>query len=300
MSRRLPPLNSLRAFEATARLGSFSKAADEIFVTHGAVSRAVRQLEDDLGQQLFRRTTRSVTLTATGQVYAVEVRTILDRLARATARARAQSGEGALNISTLDSFASKWLLPRLRNFRRLHPDIDVRISSDDYLVDFINDDIDLALRYGPGNYEGLEADFIMDEDLFPVCSPQLLRGPHPLKEPQDLKHHALIHDVFVVDWQMWLKAAGVDDVDATRGASYESSDIGIMAAVQGDGVALGRSQLVEDDIAAGRLVRPFDLALSAGYSYYVVYPPGALETPKISAFRDWIIEEAGAPSRTVT
>ena len=300
MSGRLPPMNALRAFEAAARLGSFSRAADEIFVTHGAVSRAVRQLEDFLGQKLFRRTTRSVTLTTTGEVYALEIRSILDRLARATSQAMEQGAEGAINVSTLDSFASKWLLPRLRGFRRRHPGIDVRLSTADHLVDFVNDDIDLALRYGPGNYEGLEADFIMDEDLSPVCSPELLEGPHPLRIPDDLRHHALIHDVFVVDWKMWLTAAGVEDIDATRGASYESSDLGIMAAIQGDGVALGRSQLVEDDIAAGRLVRPFDLALSAGYSYYVVYPPGALEIPKLRAFRDWIIAEARSPSEPVT
>lgn len=288
---RLPPLNALRAFEAAARHASFSRAADEIHVTHGAVSRAVRQLEDDLGQPLFRRTTRSVTLTTTGEVYAQEVRAILGRLARATLRARAQGGEGAINLSTLDSFASKWLLPRLRNFRALHPDIDVRLTTADHLVDFVNDDIDIALRYGPGQYPGLECDFLMAEDLFPVCSPDLLSGPHPLERPEDLVHHALIHDVFHLDWKMWLAAAGVEHVDATRGASYESSDLGVMAAVQGDGVALGRSKLVEDDIAAGRLVRPFELALEGNYAYHVVYPPGALETPKIRAFRDWIIAE---------
>lgn len=296
MIRRLPPLNALRSFEAAARLGSFSKAADEIFVTHGAVSRAVRQLEDDLGQPLFRRTTRSVTLTATGEAYAQEVRSILNRLSRATERARAQGEEGALNISTLDSFASMWLLPRLRGFRKSHPKIDVRLSTAWELVNFVNDQIDIALRYGTGQYENLEADFLMDEDLFPVCSPELLKGPHPLVNPQDLQHHELIHEVFIVDWKMWLTAAGIENVDVTRGASYVSSDLAIKAAIQGDGVALGRSKLIEDDIVAGRLVRPFDLSISPSYAYYAVYPPGALETPKIRAFRDWIIAEARSVS----
>ena len=300
MIPRLPPLNALRAFEAAARLGSFSKAADAIFVTHGAVSRAVRQLEDDLGQPLFRRTTRSVTLTATGETYAHEVRSILNRLSRATERARAQGEEGALNISTLDSFASMWLLPRLRGFRKSHPGIDVRLSTAWELVNFVNDDIDIALRYGTGQYENLEADFLMDEDLFPVCSPELFKGPHPLIIPQDLQHHELIHDVFIVDWKMWLTAAGIENIDATRGASYESSDLAIRAAIQGDGVALGRSKLVEDDIMAGRLIRPFDLSLSPSYAYYAVYPPGALETPKIRAFRDWIIAEARSVSGPAT
>jgi LysR family glycine cleavage system transcriptional activator len=296
MARKLPPLNALRAFDAAARLGSFSKAADEIFVTHGAVSRAVRKLEDDLGQPLFRRTTRSVTLTATGEAYAHEVRSILDRLSRATDRARAQGEAGALNVSTLDSFASMWLLPRLRRFRQSHPGIDVRLSTAWHLVDFVNDDIDIALRYGMGRYENLVADFLMDEDLFPVCSPELLKGPHPLVNPQDLQHHELIHDDFLIDWKMWLTAAGIEDVDATRGASYEASDLAIMAAIQGDGVALGRSKLVEDDIVAGRLVKPFDLSLSPSYAYYAVYPPGALETPRIRVFRDWIIAEARSAS----
>ena len=239
-------------------------------------------------------------LTASGEAYAREVRDILDRLARATDRARVSASETALTVTTLDSFASKWLLPRLRHFRDAHPGIDVRLSTSDHLIDLVRDDFDLALRYGRGDYEGLEADFIMDEDLFPVCSPALLEGAHPLKRPEDLKHHALIHDEFVVDWKMWLTAAGIDDIDATRGASYESSDLGIMAAVQGDGVALGRSKLVADDLAAGRLVRPFDLALPAGYAYYVVYPPGALEAPKIRAFRDWILAEAHSQSDPVT
>ena len=189
MFRNLPPLNTLRAFEAAARHESFSKAADEISVTHGAVSRAVRQLEDNLGQQLFRRTTRSVTLTATGTIYVQEVRTALDRLLRATLRARAQGTTGALNVSTMDSFAGKWLLPRLYEFRRANPEIDVRLSTSEDLADFVHDDIDIALRYGRGRYPGLETDFLMDEDLTPVCSPALLEGPHGLKRPEDLKHH---------------------------------------------------------------------------------------------------------------
>jgi len=293
MFRNLPPLNTLRAFEAAARHESFSKAADEISVTHGAVSRAVRQLEDNLGQQLFRRTTRSVTLTATGTVYVQEVRTALDRLLRATLRARSQGATGALNVSTMDSFAGKWLLPRLYEFRQANPEIDVRLSTSELLADFVHDDIDIALRYGRGRYPGLETDFLMDEDLTPVCSPALLEGPHALKRPEDLIHHTLIHDVFFIDWQAWLKAAGVDGIDVTRGPSYQSSDLGIQAAVQGEGVALGRSALYEHDLAAGRLVRPFDLSISADYDYYLVYPPGALENPKTKAFRDWVLEQAG-------
>ncbi len=292
MLRRLPPMNALRAFEAAARHESFSKAADELFVTHGAVSRAVRQLEDELGQTLFRRTTRSVKLTGSGEAYAEEVRAVLDRLWRATERARLQTTAGALMVSALDSFASKWLLPKLHDFRAHFPDIDVRLSTSDGLVDFIHDDIDIAVRYGQGTYANLKSDYLMGEDLYPVCSPALLEGDKPLRCPDDLRHHSLIHDVFFVDWKMWLTAAGIENTDALRGPTYESSDLCVQAAVQGDGVALGRSALVEDDIAAGRLVRPFDLQLSALYAYYVVYPQGALENPKAAAFRDWIIAQA--------
>jgi LysR family glycine cleavage system transcriptional activator len=285
-------MNALRAFEAAARLENFSRAADEIFVTHGAVSRAVRQLEADLGQPLFRRTTRSVRLTATGEAYAQEVRSVLERLNRATEQARAKSMTGALTVSTLDSFAGKWLLPRMSHFREVCPDIDLRLSTSDGLVDFVREDIDIAVRYGLGDYPHLQSEFLMGEDLFPVCSPALLAGPHALTCPDDLHHHQLIHDDFHIDWKMWLTAAGVANVETLRGPTYHSSDLGIRAALQGDGVALGRSALVEDDIAAGRLVRPFELTLAANHAYYVVYPPGALENPKVGAFRDWIIDQA--------
>jgi LysR family glycine cleavage system transcriptional activator len=294
MYQRLPPLNALRAFEAAVRHESFSRAADELFVTHGAVSRAIRQLEEDLGQPLFRRTTRSVTPTAAGEAYAVEVRAVLDRLMRATLQARAHSTAGALTVSTLDSFAGKWLLPRLQDFRHRQPDIDVRLSTSEALADFIHDDIDIAIRYGNGNYAGLKSDFLLGEEMFPVCSPKLLEGPHPLKCPDDLVHHPLIHDVFHIDWKMWLRAAGIDFEEPLRGPTYPTSHYGIQAAIQGDGVALGRSALVADDLAAGRLVQPFVLALAADHAYYVVYPPQALENPKICAFRDWLLAQVGA------
>ncbi len=291
MNRRLPPLNTLRSFEAAARQLSFSKAADELHVTHGAVSRAIRHLEDHLGVQLFQRLTRAVRLTPMGSSYAAAVRDTLDRLAAATSALADEESHGVLSISTLDSFAAKWLVPRLFRFRRAHGDIDVRLATSEKLADFVNDGIDLAIRYGRGRYPGLTAELLMKEELFPVCSPELLNGPQPLSEPAHLKHHTLIHDDFQVDWAMWIRTAGVDGVDPHRGPRFQSSEHAVQAAVQGDGVALGRSALVADDLRAGRLVRPFTMSLPADLAYYLVYPPKALERSKVRVFRDWLCEE---------
>jgi LysR family transcriptional regulator, glycine cleavage system transcriptional activator len=291
MSRQLPPLTTVRSFEAAARLLSFSKAADELHVTHGAVSRAVRHLEDHVGVKLFKRSVRAVNLTPTGASYARSVRDALDRLAAATAVIMDQHSTGVLNISTLDSFAAKWLIPRLFRFRQAHGDIEVRLSTSVKLADFVNDGIDIAIRYGSGRYPGVKAELLMREEVFPVCSPMLLKGAYPLKSAADLKHHTLIHDAFEIDWAMWLKTAGVEGVDPYRGPRFESSDHAVQAAVQGEGVVLGRSALVADDLRAGRLVRPFSMSLPADLAYYVAYPAQTAQRPKVQAFRDWLVEE---------
>jgi LysR family transcriptional regulator, glycine cleavage system transcriptional activator len=294
VARRLPPLNALRAFEAAARLLSFSKAADELHITHGAVSRAIRQLESDLGIHLFQRTTRSVKLTPTGASYAREVRDVLDHLAAATVAATGPQSSGLLNLSTVDSLAAKWLVPRLFRFRRAHPEIDVRLSTSERLVDFVNDGMDIAIRYGQGRYPGLQSELLVEEDLSPVCSPSLLEGPHPLRTPADLKYHTLIHDDFHIDWAMWLRTAGITDIDPHRGPRFYSSEHAVQAAVLGEGVILGRSALVADDLASGRLIRPFTIRLPAGLAYYVVYPARSLRRPSVKIFRDWLLAEAAA------
>jgi LysR family glycine cleavage system transcriptional activator len=290
--RKLPPLTTLRSFEAAARLLSFSRAADELNVTHGAVSRAIRHLEDDLGLPLFTRGTRLVQLTPAGASYAIAVRDTLDRLAAATVAIRDQLSQGVLNVTTLDSFASKWLLPRLYRFRREHPDIDGRLTSSPKLADFVNDGIDIAIRYGRGRYPRLTAELLLREELAPVSSPSLLQGPQPLNRPEDLKYHTLIHDDFEIDWATWLRSAGVEGVDAHRGPRFESSVHAVQAAVQGEGIVLGRSALIADDLQEGRLVRLFNLSLPSDLAYYVVYPPQSLARPKVRAFRDWLFAEA--------
>ena len=288
--RRLPPLNALPSFEAAARHLSFSRAADELHVTHGAVSRAVRNLEDHLGVQLMIRATRSVRLTPIGASYSAEVRDVLEHLAAATSAATGQSS-GIVSVSTIDSFAARWLMPRLSRFRRAHNDVDVRVAMSERLTDFVSDGIDIAIRCGGGQYPGLSSELLMKEDHFPVCSPKLLEGPYPLRTPADLAHHTLLHDVFTVDWAIWLHNAGIDNVDPHRGPTFLSSDHAIQAAVRGEGVVLGRSALIADDLAAGRLVRPFELSLPASFAYHVVYPPRALQRPNVKAFRDWLMAE---------
>lgn len=291
MRRRLPPLNSLPSFEATARLLSFSRAADELGVTHGAISRAVRNLEDQLGVQLMVRATRSVRLTPAGMAFAAEVADVLERLAAAASAATGQSSS-IVNVSTIDSFAAKWLMPRLPSFRLLRGDIDVRVSMSERLADFVTDGIDLAIRCGGGRYPGLTSELLMTEEHYPVCSPKLLHGRPLLKSPADLVHHTLLHDVFTVDWAIWLRSAGMEPTQSRQGPTFLSSDHAIQAAIRGEGVVLGRSALIADELSAGRLVRPFTLSIPANFAYYAVYPARALKRAGVKAFRDWLIAEA--------
>ena len=294
MPRRLPPLTTLPAFDAAARHLSFTKAAAELHVTHGAVSRAIRNLEEQLGTRLFERGTRSVQLTSEGAAYAAEIGAALDRIGAATIVASAPKSAGVLNVSTSDGFAGRWLVPRLHRFHRANRDIDVRLSTSGTFSDFIRDGIDIAIRYGAGGYEGVISEFLAEEEVSPVCSPELLQGEHALRTPNDLKHQRLIHDNFRIDWATWLRAAGLDDINPDNGVRYESAAYAVEAAVHGEGVLLGRSALVSADLAAGRLVRPFDLALKSRWNYYVVYPDGALRQRKVRAFRDWLFSEMAA------
>jgi LysR family glycine cleavage system transcriptional activator len=293
MSRRLPPLNALPDFEAAARHLSFTKAAEELNVTHGAVSRQVKSLEEYLGVPLFRRLNRALRLTNEGQRYAQSVRELLDALAETTRRLRRTKETRGLTVSTTYSFTS-WLVPRLGRFRAAHPDIDVRLQANDQLVDFARDNVDLAIRYGRGQYPGLVTERLIDDDYAPVASPALLKGRHPLKKPTDLRNHVLLHEEMnEVDWRMWLMAAGVDGIGASRGPIFSHSNMAIQAAIRGEGVALGRTPLIQEELAAGQLVRLFDLRLKAEMAYYVACPARALERPAVRAFRDWLLAEAG-------
>ncbi len=286
--RRLPPLNALRAFEAAARHLSFTRAADELSVTQAAVSHQVKQLEEWLGVPLFRRRPRAVLLTESGQAYLPPVREALDGLATATRRLLERQSAGVLNVSIPPSFAANWFVPRLGAFRAANPEIDVRLNATDDLVDFAHDDIDVSIRYGLGDWDGVEYEHFMDEEMFPVCAPALLARGKPLRRPDDLRHYTLLHDDMRENWPMWLRAAGARQVDPTRGPTFNLSSLVLAAAIDGQGVALGRSSLMERDLAAGRLVRPFALALPAHFAFYVVYPPRSGDIPKVRALISWL------------
>ena len=291
MSRRLPPLNALRAFEAAARHLSFTQAAEELNVTQAAVSHQIRGLEDWLGFPLFRRLSRALVLTEAGQLLFPEVREAMDILTTAVNRVQRQDSEGVLTVTTMDSFAQSWLVPRLGRFRQSHPDIDVRLVMADRMVDLAREGVDVAVRYGRGSWPGLTVSLLRTEELFPVCAPELLENGPPLKEPRDLAHFTLLHDEMPVDWRDWLAAAGCDEVNAERGPGYSHSNLVLLAARAGEGVALGRSVMVADDLAAGRLVRLFDFALPAPQAYYLACVEGEEDRPKIRAFREWLSGE---------
>ena len=299
MSRRLPPLNSLRAFEAAARHLSFKKAAEELHVTPAAISQQVRQLEDHCGVELFRRLTRALRLTEAGQAALPPLRDGFDKLAEATDAMRAEGRAGVLTVSVAPSFGAKWLVPRLDRFRAAHPEYDVRIDASDALASFAGDGVDVALRYGRGHYRGLKAECVMAEVAFPVASPRLVAEGPPLRRPLDLRHHTLLHvqwkmeDDTLPNWRMWLKAAGVEGVDPERGPRFTIESMAVEAAIAGQGVALASGALVEADLAAGRLVRPFPPSggEATAFSYYLVYPEARAGDPKVRAFRDWVRAE---------
>lgn len=293
MYKRVPPLRALRAFEASARLLSFTKASEELYVTQAAVSLQVKQLEELLEVQLFRRGARSLELTDEGMAFLEDVREALTLLENATARISRRHRQGQLNVSVTPSFAAKWLVPRLKRFQQDNPDIDVRISATEWLVDFDKDTMDIAIRYGNGQWAGLKADLLMHENVFPVCSPKLAAGEHPLKSPKDLVHHTLLHDDFSrEDWRQWLMAAVLNDIDPDKGISFSHTALMLEAAANSGGVALGRTPLVDHDLESGRLVRPFDQELPSDFAYYIITPDQSQLSPAVLAFHNWLLKEA--------
>ncbi|MBM3643169.1 MAG: transcriptional regulator GcvA [Alphaproteobacteria bacterium] len=298
MKRSLPPLNGLRAFEAAARHMSFTEAAHELSVTQAAISHQVRGLEQRLGLRLFVRRNRSLLLSEAGQAYLPPVRAAFDQLHEATEKLLNKDKGGALTVTTTASFATKWLVPRLGGFQRAHPEIDVRIATGTGLVDFAREDVDIGIRYGRGQWPALVAERLVAEDVMPVCAPSLLKGPNALRKPADLKRATLLHiGTFPDDWQVWLTAAGVKGVDATRGVTFDLALAAYQAAMDGLGVALGRQPLVAPDLKAGRLVMPFDFKMSTELAYYLVYPTDAIRRRKIKAFRDWLVPLAQTEMR---
>jgi LysR family glycine cleavage system transcriptional activator len=298
MARRIAPLNALRAFEAAARHLSFTKAAEELHVTPAAISHQIKTLEEYCGAPLFRRLTRALLLTDQGQAALPVLREGFDMLAAASQQMARTLEDHVLTVSAAPSIAAKWLVTRLERFRLKHPEIDVRLDTSDRLTDFARDGVDMVIRYGAGNYPGLHAEPLFPTAVFPVCSPELLKGPRPLKEPNDLANHTLLHvdwssqTVTWPVWRMWLLAAGAEGVDPERGPRFNDAGLILQTAIAGQGVALAADVLAADDLAAGRLVRPFELSVPVDFGYHIVFPEENVDVPKVADFAAWLHEEA--------
>lgn len=297
MLRRLPSLNALKAFEAAARHESFTKAADELSVTQGAVSHQVKALEAELGLRLFNRERQRLVITDAGRSYLEVVRDAFDRLAVGTHRVLQLQQSGVLTVTTSPNFASKWLVHRLGRFVEAHPDIDLRVSASLQHVDFAQEDIDLAIRHGDGQWPGLHVTRLCAEELFPICSAKFMRGRGALRSPPDLARHTLLHVNNRRDWGKWLEAMQIAGIDSERGPIFNQASMAIDAAIDGQGVALARTALVAWDLCAGRLMRPFAFTLKAPYAYWIVCPKSTANLPKITTFRDWLLAEAAEDAR---
>jgi len=298
---RLPPLAALRAFEAAARHLSFTRAAEELGVTPGAVSQQIRILEEASGAPLFRRTGRQVLLTETGEAAFRPLRQAFELMAESAHLMRSPSRRDRLMISCAPSFAAKWLAQRLERFQARHPEAEVWVSADFALTDFHASDTDLAIRYGRGGYEGLRFEKILGEAVLPVCSPALLADGRPLRTPKDLAGHVLLHDEgpeddpAAPDWKSWLAARRASGVDATRGLRFNQSSLVVEAAAAGRGVALAKRAIAAGDLAAGRLVAPFaDGTDDTDFSYWIVWPKWRTPSKLARAFIQWLKSEAAS------
>ncbi len=295
-------LNALRAFEASARHQSFSAAAAELNVTPAAVGQLVRSLEDTLGRPLFHRATSGrVRLIATeaAEHALPDIRAGFDRLSLGLERLKEGTTSGVLTVTVSPAFAAKWLLPRIESFHAAWPDMDVRLDTNLRVVDFVAQRIDIGVRYGAGHWQGLMAEKLMEEEVYPVCSPSLLADHKRLKSPEDLARETLIHDQSMDDrsdfptWTAWVEKAGVSCVATARGLQINNSAAVLQAAIDGQGVALARSVMAHDDVAAGRLIRLFpEIKFQSALAYYVVYREECGTLPKLKAFRDWLFEIA--------
>src|SRR5216684_2231407 len=285
-----PSLAALRAFETAARTMSFTGAALELNQTQGAISHQVNTLEARLGVKLFERHAHGLKLTEAGGRYLPLVRDSLERLRTAEDLVRLER-PSVLTVTVSPNFASKWLVPRLGGFSVTHPNLDLRISASLQHVDFSREDIDLAVRHGTGDWPELHVTRLCAEELFPACSPSLLRNGPPIRSPADLIGHVLIHDRSREHWRAWLAAFGVECPASERGPVFDQTALAIDAALAGQGIALARTALASLDLIAGRLVRPLEEAMPAEFSYWIVCRKAVADTPKISQFRSWLIEQ---------
>jgi len=314
MSKSLPSLNSLRAFEAAARHLSFTRAAEELHVTPAAVSQLIKSLEDHIGVALFHRLTRGLALTDAGLAGLPQLQKAFCMLSKGVDVMRGSLESDLLAVQSAPSFAAKWLLTRLPRFSAAHPEVDLRIAGSLEQIDsrardvdardtFRSGEVQIGIRFGTGEYTGCRVDPLLRIALVPLCSPALLTGEQPLRVPADLRHHTLLHDETPAEalpqWDTWLSAAGVDNVSPARGPHYNSTQLVLQAAMEGQGVALGIDVLAADDVEAGRLVVPFDVHLPVESAYYMVTLEETADLARIAAFREWILAEASGFRKTL-
>ncbi|WP_052121526.1 transcriptional regulator GcvA [Inquilinus limosus] len=296
MAWRLPPLNALRAFEAAGRYVSFTRAAEELHVTPGAISRQIKLLEDFLGVELFDRTHRDLRMTDASRAYVGALTDVFERADNATKRLLNAHRERSLRIQSAMTFTLRWLMPRLPLFHKMYPTRELHLTTmlaplpTHYLV---TGEVDVAIQQGRGDWDGVISHRLAGSELIPVCSPALLRADPPLREYNDLSRHTLLHSLARPDdWQDWLAAAGATDVDPARGLRFESSSLAYQAAIEGIGIAIGQMALVIEDLETGRLVPAFDFILQNGNAYHLMYYEHAAKNPRLVEFRDWILGEA--------
>ena len=306
MAYKLPSLNSLRAFEAAARLLSFQKAAEELFVTPSALSYQIRQLEEYVEQPLFNRLNRAVTLTEAGLRLYPGVHDGFESFQLAVRSLARNTQINVLVVSSGPAFAAKWLAPRVYRFVDEHPDIELRIAASLKLSDFNTDEVDVALRFGEGNYPGLFVEPLFDEIALPLVSPDVIERFGGKFGVEELAQVTLLHDDStnflsdVVDWTNWLEQEGLSHIDGTKGPRFNHADHGLDAAVDGAGIVLGRLSLAMRDIRSGRLVAPFDTYVKATAGFHFVVPPGSMDLPHVATFYEWLRAEADAETQEVS
>jgi LysR family glycine cleavage system transcriptional activator len=294
MAPKLPPLNALRAFEATARHLSVKHAADELCVTPGAVSQMLKALELHLGVKLFRRVNRGIFLTDAGQGYLPPVRNAFRQIADASRRVAVSADTGVLTVSVTPFFAAAWLVPRLKDFQDAHPDIDLQVVTSNALVDFARDGVDVAVRHGLGRYPGLYSERVVAVEIVPVAAPTLVARLGKPTSAAEMTRWPHVHDADRKGWHLWFQAQGIDEIGPPRGPAFDDSGLLLKAVLAGQGAGLLPAAMVALELAEGRLVKLADVVLLDEFAYYLVYPQSSRERPKVAAFRAWILNAAAA------
>jgi len=299
MVRRLPPLNSLKSFEAAGRRLSFTRAAQERNVTQAAVSHQIKVIEEYLGVTLFVRTPRKLVLTEQGKTLLPDVIEAFDKVSNAIGAIKQEPSSKMISVRLAPSFAAKWLSPRLKYFWLQYPEIDLCLYHAHPAVDFDREEIDIAVTYGKGDWPGLVVDQILSLDFFPVCTPAFMSNDKPLSDIDNLRYYSLLHDANYECWADWLKLANIDEINASKGTIIDDTNVLIQAAVDGQGVALGSTTFVQDLLDSGKLIKPFDITLVNEFAYYIVCPETHLHNTSVQAFKNWLLELTDEHSNSV-